>query len=285
MKRLLIIFLLIGITACASAPSEGAVQTAIAETAVAQPTATFTLPPTETPVPSATIDPFELTKQANQTQNAAHQATANANATNFALTPTKTPTWTPRPSATPTPAPTQAPIVLTGSGDQIVDVDLPDGFVGLVHIIGNAGGRFFAVSNLDANNDQIDLLVNTGDPYDGLRPLDFRDDERTVRFQVQAVGEWTIEILPLSSIKFVEVPGSISGKGDFVFALTGKDPDTAKIVGNAEGRYFAVLGYSGSVDLLVNTGDPYDGTVLLDGDTVIIEIQAVGEWTIEITSK
>lgn len=282
MKKLMW-FALLFLAACAPAtpatPDAGMVETAIAQTQAAVPTETLT------PVPTETIDPFELTKQANQTQNAAYQATSNAQATLFALTPSKTPTPRPTNTRVPTATPTFTPLVLTGTGDAIVDVELPENFIGLAHITGNAASRHFAVSNLDANNDQIDLLVNTTDPYDGIRPIDFRSDEHTVRFEVSASGEWTIEVIPLGLIRRVDVPGTVTGMGDDVIALIG-DPDTAIVVGNADGHHFAITGYGGQqIDLLVNTTDPYNGTVLLDPDTLILEIKAEGEWTIEITAR
>lgn len=103
MKKLIFGFLLLALVACSSGASEGAVQTAIAQTAAAQPTLAETPVPTEIPTATVTIDPFEITKQANQTQNAAFQGTMDANATNVALTPSKTVTPTKLPSATPTP--------------------------------------------------------------------------------------------------------------------------------------------------------------------------------------
>ena len=154
-----------------------------------------------------------------------------------------------------------------------------------MHITGNSSSGYFGITNYGANNEQIDLLVNTTDPYDGIRPLDFRDGEQTARFEVQADGSWTIEVLPLSYIKKLDIPGEISGNGDYVFALQGGTPDTAIINGNAAASYFGVFGYSNRIDLLINTTDPYNGTVLLDNETMIIEVQAVGEWTIRITTR
>ncbi len=62
-------------------------------------TATNTFEPSDTPSPPATIAPFELTKQANQTQNAVYELTRNAVGTDAILTPSKTPspTLTPYP--------------------------------------------------------------------------------------------------------------------------------------------------------------------------------------------
>jgi outer membrane lipoprotein SlyB len=62
--------------------------------------------------------------------------------------------------------------------------------------------------------------------------------------------------------------------------LTGDAPSRATITGNAAGRYFGVRGYGSFSELLVNTTDPYEGTVRVDGSTMIIVVQAEGEWTI-----
>jgi len=35
----------------------------------------------------------------------------------------------------------------------------------------------------------------------------------------------------------------------------------------------------------VNTTDPYEGTVIVSDDTVVLEIQAGNNWSIEITAK
>ncbi len=196
--------------------------------------------------------------------------------------PPSTPTRTPTIPPSPTPEP--EPIILTGSGDAIVDIEKLNVPM-IVHIVGNPGSHHFAVINYDENNEQIDLLVNTTDPYDGVRPLDFKDDVWTVRFEVKASGDWTIEVLPLKDANFVIVPGIIQGEGDDVIFLLEGRPDTATIKGNSIGHHFAVISYGNGRDLLVNTTDPYEGTVMLDPSTVILEIKADGAWEIEITAE
>ncbi|MDD1777335.1 MAG: hypothetical protein LUQ65_04130 [Candidatus Helarchaeota archaeon] len=195
---------------------------------------------------------------------------------------TKGPTFTPEPTNTPTPIPT--PMVFSGTGDSIVDIDKESG-PALVHIIGNNSSRHFAVVNYDSSNKEIDLLVNTTDPYDGVRPLDFLEDEHTARFEVTATGAWSIEIIPFSLIERLEIPGEITGNGDYVFAIVGGTPDTATITGNAAARHFAVIGYGSTSDLLVNTTDPYDGTVLLSSDTLIIEVDSEDDWTMRFNNR
>ncbi|OGO66743.1 MAG: hypothetical protein A2029_13840 [Chloroflexi bacterium RBG_19FT_COMBO_47_9] len=247
-----------------STPSGKATSTAIAE--IQQVSQTEEARPTNTILPSDTPEPSNTPRPSNTPKP----------------TSTPVPTHTPAPTDTPTIPPT--PIVLSGTGDSIVDIEKGSGPV-LVHIVGNASSRHFAVKNIGSNNDVIDLLVNTTDPYDGIRPMDFLDGEHTYRFEVTATGGWSIEVLPLSTIHKLEIPGEITGQGDYVFAVVGGTPDTAIISGNSASRHFAVKGYSDTVNLLVNTTDPYNGTVLLDSGTIIIEVDAESEWTIKITTR
>jgi hypothetical protein len=230
------------------------------------------------------------TPQVAQVEQVEPAVTTQAAPTEVAPTELPPSINTPRPTAPPTETPiptnTPEPIVLSGNGDSIVDSVNPFG-AAIVHITGNAGAHFFAVKNYDESGNYIDLLVNTTDPYDGVRPLDFLDGEVTTRFEVTATGEWKIEILPLSSMKVLTAPGVFDGKGDDVILVKGGVPDLAKIKGNAGARYFGVRAWSDSGrDSLVNTTDPYEGTQILPrGDFLILEIQAEGEWSIEVTTK
>jgi hypothetical protein len=175
------------------------------------------------------------------------------------------------------------PILLSGTGDSIVDVDL-SGDPSIIHIVGNAAARHFAVVALDAAGNTLDLLVNTTDPYDGVRPLDFLDSEHTARFEVSATGPWEIEIRSLLEMPRAAVPGTFEGTGDAVFLLEAP-ADIATITGNAVARHFAVHGYGGTVDLLVNTTDPYEGQVLLSPQTRVIAVTATGDWSMDFTGR
>ena len=210
-------------------------------------------------------------------------------------TATVEPTDTPVPTATAEPTVIPEPVTLTGTGDSVVDVGDWECVPGLVHIVGNAGSDHFAVKNFDVDGEKLELLVNTTDPYDGVRPLDWMDDECTTRFQVKGGGDWSITLLPLAPIlevkrHWIGLPGTYKGEGDDVIILTGATnvPDLANISGN-EGKYhFAVLAWTakrGSDQLLINTVDPYEGTVILDPTTFAIEVRAVGAWTVEVTTK
>ncbi len=176
------------------------------------------------------------------------------------------------------------PIIFSGSGDSIVNIE-KENIAMAVHIKGNSSSRHFAIKSYDINGEYIELLVNTTDPYDGICPLDFMSGEWTTRFEVTASGSWSIELVPLTSLRVLTIPGTIEGNGDEVFMLNGGTPDTAKIIGNSSSSHFAVKSYGDDRDLLVNTTEPYDGEVLLDSSAVIIEVISESSWSIEIFER
>jgi hypothetical protein len=246
------------------------------EATVAAPRqATATKAPEESEAPTATSEP-----------TSAPEPTATATLTPTPEpTNTPAPTPTPEPTSTPTPEPTATPIpqpvVYSGNGDNVVDIQKPGdpGDPVIAYIRGNAESRHFAVENFGATGEQIDLLVNTTEPYEGIVPIDFSSDEQTTRLQITSSGEWYIEIRPLSTARRVSVPGTIEGASDDVVIIDG-EPDTALIRGNPDSRHFAVIAYGDRYNLLVNTTDPYDGRVIVARDAVVLEVNAEGAWTI-----
>jgi len=249
-----VIFLLVACAPKTPPDLQSTISVAIEQTRKAEEALVTQMPPTNTPAPTNTPQPPN----------------------------TPRPTSTPRPTNTKTPIP--QPIYLTGSGDTIIDFE--NTFqIAIVKINGNSASSHFAVINYGKNGDKYDLLVNTTDPYEGILPLDFHEDEHTTRFEVKAKGSWEITILPLSSARVLSVPGSVSGSGDDVILLIGSAPDIAIISGNSESRHFAVISYGSSKDLLVNTTDPYNGTVVLDKDTLILTINSESNWNIEVKKK
>jgi hypothetical protein len=236
----------------ACAPSADAVGTAIAQTQAANPTVTNT--PSRTPRP----------------------------------TNTPKPTNTPRPTFTPTPIPT--PILLSGDSSSVVDVEKWDG-PAIVHITYSGGGHF-SVWNYGPDNEPIDLLVNHIGSYEGTRPLDFLDAENTARFEINANGQWEIQIVPFSEMRHVNIPGVAEGSGDDVILLYGSGvPDIITIDASQAKSNFVVWGWGNSRDLLVNEIAPYSGTVLIqnnlpiDNGALVLVIEATGNWTMDIKTR
>lgn len=168
------------------------------------------------------------------------------------------------------------PVVYTGSGDDAVQIGTLD-WGCVFHITGNQEGGSFSVRGYDANGSYVGLFVDTSEPYEGvtLDPV-----QETAVLEVSASGEWTIELLPVLSLDTISVGETVSGSGDSVLLISSFDT-TATITGNEGRHYFSVRTYgTEGNELLVDTTDAYEGTVMLAGDPVFLEIKAVGEWTV-----
>ena len=201
-------------------------------------------------------------------------------------TNTKAPTNTPRPTNTPKPTntttPTPEPVVLTGIGDGVVDFVWSG--LGLLHIT-YSGGSNFAVISYDTNGEYLDLLVNTIGSYEGTVPLNFMEKGAT-RFEIKSSGNWEIQILPLGMIRREVIPGTITGIGDDVIYLDGKDPDLVKVDASTAKSNFSIWAWSATdVDLLVNEIAPYTGTVVALSDMYLLVVGADGNWSIEVTTR
>ena len=195
-------------------------------------------------------------------------------------TPVTTTTTQPAP---PTTTLSVQPQHFEGSGDFIVDLPAPIMEAAVVHVTGNSDSRYFGVTAYSAANTRLEGLVNTTDPYDGRRPLNFTGAEDVAHFEVKASSGWTIDVEPLESQRRGTSPGVIEGDGDAVILISGA-PTRAHVVGNAESRYFGVTGYRTSRSGLVNTTDPYDGIVLVPSTAnFAFEIVSEGHWRIEFS--
>jgi von Willebrand factor type A domain len=168
-----------------------------------------------------------------------------------------------------------AAIVLTGSNDAVVKFAKNAPGPAVVYITGNTACRNFGVRILGTKH----LLVNTLQPYEGVRTLGWDGGEST-GFEVRASGPWRIEVLPLSVIPTFDT--SVKGDGDMVVRYTG-DGSLAEITGNKDGRYFDVRTFGAhGTDRLVSTSQSYTGSHQISGEPQFFEVHAVGPWTITV---
>lgn len=249
MKKKLILFLLAAIllAGCGSSKPDWRPDLEPALEAAATPEAAETPKPTEAPEPAEATTPE----------------------------PVSTPEPTEDVSETPPPAPAE-PVVYTGAGDDVLSIELLDGGCAF-HITGNQADRYFGVIGYDGSGNRIEAFVNTTDPYDGIT---YDPEQKTALLEIEAVGDWTIELLPLSLLETISAGETITGEGDCVIKVL-ESGTTATIAGNDEERYFGVRSYAGSKrEGLVNTTDKYDGTVMLKGSPEILVITAEGAWSV-----
>lgn len=170
------------------------------------------------------------------------------------------------------------PVVYSGTGDDVVQITPPEGKY-VFRITGNQEEGHFSVKAYDSFAEYIDLLVNTTSQYSGVT---YDPTQSTAMLEVSATGDWTIELVSIYTMDALISGNSISGEGDAVLQVFAPVL-TADIQGNDASAHFSVKSYDmdgGYLDLLVNTTDPYSGTVMMGLDVSTLVISAEGPWTI-----
>lgn len=170
-----------------------------------------------------------------------------------------------------------------GSGDDYILIEKQiDDLPAAATIFGNIAERHFSVKSYSATGEYIDLLVNTTDYYQGTVPFDLGSN-KTVRFlDIKAIGNWTVIVYPLIAIP--HLTKKVSDTGDSLLWINGAG-SMLSIIGNSSERHFSVKSfdsYGNYNDLLVNTTNRYSGKLRLPKDSLILQISAVGDWSIEL---
>ena len=174
-------------------------------------------------------------------------------------------------------------LTYTGYGDDVVALsDYGDYFY--YEIEGNKEDRYFGVIAYDAQGNRMGSLVNTTIPYHGNV---FENTMSAASLEVKAEGSWTIKVKSIYTATAALRGDTIKGNGDDVIVIYEDKglPTTASIEGNKEDGYFGVICYDvmakrlGSV---VNTTEPYSGTVMLKNGVRVLEVLSEGAWTITL---
>ena len=180
----------------------------------------------------------------------------------------------------PTPPGSFVDIVINGSGNDVVDLQIP-GDVPAVLDITHHGSSNFIVWTLDSSFGLIDLLVNEIGPYDGQRLVNsiFFSPEPLRHLDIDADGSWSITARPISAARSMTT--SLTGSGDEIVRYQGSAPTLTSTHDGSSN--FIVWGYKSDgqvTGLIVNEIGPYSGTDLIDSGTAIIEVIADGNWTL-----
>lgn len=167
-------------------------------------------------------------------------------------------------------------ITQTGTGDNLIT--LPDGATTGTITATHDGGANFVVNMLDASNSPTgDLLVNTIGAYSGTTGYGFNSLGDATTLEVNADGNWSITISPVSAAPAL----AASGAGDAVYLFDGS---AGKLTATHDGSSnFVVLEETDetfSMGLLVNEIGAYTGTVPLSSGPSVISIKADGAWTL-----
>lgn len=181
-------------------------------------------------------------------------------------------------------APKNSSQTFSGSGDDIVIVKSVS--VTVLVTMTHDGESNFSVVSKTSNDDYIDLLANEIGPYSGTMIQELGTSswmkKKLGLFEVEADGNWTIEIKPLSKAqKWNGKP--LSGSGDLVVQVPKKTkPGNRLIMSHVGDSNFTVITYSSKgkyMDLKANEIGDYSGGVTF-GKSAYISIQTQGDWTI-----
>lgn len=175
------------------------------------------------------------------------------------------------------------PIVLDGSGDDVVLLESPISLAAM-DVSANASGRYFGIKPILTTGEAGGSLVNTTDPFDGTVLLLGTDQDAIAGFEISSSGPWTFLIKSIAEVPYLGPTETIEGAGDALVRLDETvGLTTITVTGNDEGRYFGVKPHGANYSFsVINTTDPYSGTVRLDPGTLLLEVTAIGSWSITL---
>lgn len=223
--------------------------------------------------------------------------TTRLTTTTAATTTSTTTTSTTLPPTTTAPP---APIVLSGTGQQVLTLNdgSDESTKPLVLEATHDGSSNFQVTLLDAGGERIDGVINEIGPYIGRRPWHFIKGPDVKFVEVNADGNWTLNLIGLADRAnqhaFAVAPGaSYPGVGDDVILLYDRPsgPNVVNFTCDNCVSNVQMTGYGESRDGLINEiaeeGVPFQASVVLPADATTIEVETFdqdspGNWNIAI---
>jgi hypothetical protein len=172
-------------------------------------------------------------------------------------------------------------VVYTGSGDSILQIELPGGpdSVGIATIT-HSGRSNFSIWSLDQNLEQTGLLVNEIGNYAGTVPFNLASGETITAFEIGADGPWVVTLRDILTVREAPQGSSTTGEGSDVLLYRG-DATVATITHEGDSN-FSIWSYGQGTDLLVNEIGNYTGQVRWQAGLALIEIGADGSWSISL---
>lgn len=173
-------------------------------------------------------------------------------------------------------------VVHAGSGPDRVRTEVPDGQPAIMNVTHEGAGSFALEARDRAG--ATDLVVETTGTYAGTRSVNLGEVvEHYHELAIEADGDWTIEVLPLSAATQVE-DGVASGRGDDVVLISAGGRGRFSHEGQAE---VMVVEYRGSELFagltLVDEVGAHDGAVRITEDTGVLVITADGAWELSMS--
>ncbi len=244
------VYLVLGIVAAVVSPSSTK-QVATGTSAAGSTAAPTTQPPSST------------------TTSIATSTTTPASTTTTTTAPTTTTTAPP-----PTTPPPAADLYYSGIGDQVLSLGQTIREARIATITHQGSSNFVVKALSPVGSDE--LLVNEIGSYTGTVPIAFADGDQVDGFEINASGPWTITIKDLAKApELANAAGTrFDGTGDNVVRFTTGSRQPLKVSCPGCQGNFVVTAYGRTRDLLVNEIGAYDGSVLVPGSNVVLEVHA-----------
>lgn len=174
-------------------------------------------------------------------------------------------------------APQQQPQVFAGHGDKIVRIKQGD--KPWLATLSHDGTANFIVEALGPNGETTIGLVNEIGNYSGTVLLNGQDGSNTAALKIQADGDWTLRLAPLTDAR-VWNADTLQGHGDDVVRLANPSSGLTTMHATHTGQAnFIVDAYTdGGQSNLINEIGHYTGEVQLPDATFLITINADGTW-------
>lgn len=178
------------------------------------------------------------------------------------------------------------PVTLEGTGTKATDqFDLQEGLA-IIKLSHQGGKSNFIVQLLNSETGDIDYLSNEIGDYEGTTALHISKSGKYL-LNVQADGEWKVDINQSAATFKKESSTSISGKGELITGLvelSGLKTFTLNHDGKSNFIVTLVDLDGNTVEYLSNEIGIFEGSVakMMEQGTYFFSINADGNWTIEI---
>jgi hypothetical protein len=168
---------------------------------------------------------------------------------------------------------------------------VPDPLIPHIVTITHDAARHFSVWLKDAAGENVDLLANESGVFSGTMELgggiSSREDIKAGGFLVvEADGNWTIDIRPITEAATWDGSSVVSGTGPQVLYVPGgvKTAIPTAVTATGGKSHFSIWTEGRGRDLLVNeTAQAYSGVVLVAARTLLVSIDAGQDltWTLD----
>jgi hypothetical protein len=185
--------------------------------------------------------------------------------------------WEAAPTPTTTTPPLAQPMVYDGSGSTVLDLGATLTEPKILVASNDGGSNFIINAKSETLEDQGALYVNEIGPTSGTYLLNLHDSDRSRFLEIDAEGNWHVEILDLRAARPWQ--GTVSGVGSDVVVYTGQ-PGLLDYL--CVGDSNCIMTDALDSDLYVNEIGPISGTTTIAQGPMLIEVNADGDWSMNV---